>query len=259
MLSKGFFRFLPRLLLSGVLPALLSAGCAHAGRALEIYGSTTVEKEVMAPLLQVFEKETGIPLKLHGVGTGQGMVALLQGKADVAMASESLEDAILSAMKHGLTLEAPANLMYHELSKDRMLVVVNKHNPVVELTRSQLKDIHTGKITNWQAVGGGNLPIRVITSHVGSATRAVFQKLIMGGEKYAKGAREVDSTPLELNLVSHAEGGIGVVSATFFAQNAGMAKFIEAPLLTRPLGLITIGQPSAEVRKLIDYAKARVK
>lgn len=259
MLSQCFFRFLPRLLLGGVLLALLSAGSAFAVRPLEIYGSTTVEKEVMEPLAQAFEKETGIPLKLHGVGTGQGLIALLQGKADVAMASESLHDAILSARKKGFALEAPSNLTYHELSKDRMLVIVNKRNPVVELTRSQLKDIHTGKITNWQAVGGANVPIQVITSHAGSATRAVFQKMVMDGEKYTKGAREVDSTPLELTLVSHAEGGIGVVSATFYAQNAGMAKFIEAPLLTRPLGLITIGQPSAEVRELIDYAKAGVK
>ena len=250
-------------LLCCVLLALLPASFAYAGRPLEIYGSTTVEKDVMAPLSQAFEKETGIPLKMHGVGTGQGMVALLQGKADVAMASESLEDAILSAgkaaAKQGVTIAPPDNLMYHEISKDRMLVIVNMRNPIVELTRTQIKDIHTGKITNWRAVGGEDLAIQVITSHAGSATRAMFQKLVMGGEKYVKSALEVDSTPLELDLVSHTKGGIGVVSATFFAQNAGEAKFIEAPLLTRPLGLITIGLPNAGARQLIDYARVSVK
>jgi len=250
-------------LLCGVLLVLLPVSSGYAGRPLEIYGSTTVEKEVLEPLSLAFEKETGTILKLHGTGTGQGMVALLQGKADAAMASEPLEDAILSARKSarklGITIAAPGNLMYHELARDRMLVVVNKHNPVVQLTRSQLKDIHTGKIANWQVVGGENLPIQVITSHVGSATRAVFQKQVMDGEEYAKGAQEVDSTRLELDLVSQAKGGIGVVSATFFAQNVGRAKFIKAPLLTRPLGLITIGQPNTEVRELIDYARAGVK
>lgn len=246
-----------------MLCGVLLAGSAYAGRPLEVYGSTTVEKEILEPLSRAFEKESGITLKLHGTGTGQGVVALLQGKADVAMASESLEDAILSARKfarkQGITITVPGNLMYHELSRDRMLVIVNKHNPIVGLTRSQLKGIHTGKIANWQAVGGENLAVQVITSHAGSATRAVFQKLVMDGEEYAKGAQEVDSTRLELNLVSQAKGGIGVVSATFFAQNAGMAKFIEAPLLTRPLGLITIRQPNTEVRELIDYVRAGVK
>lgn len=250
-------------LLCCALLALLPANYAYAGRTLEVHGSTTVEKEVLEPLLQAFEKETGVTLKLHGTGTGQGLVALLQGKTGVSMASESLEDAILSAgkfaKKQGLTITTPTNLMYHELRKDRILVIVNKYSPIVELTRSQLKDIHTGKITNWQAVGGENLPIQVITSHAGSATRAVFQKLVMDDEKYVKGAQEVESTPLELNLVSHAKEGIGVVSATFFAQNTGTAKFVETPLLTRPLGLITIGRPNAEVQKLIDYARANIK
>lgn len=247
----------------GVSLMLLPASFVHAGRTLEIVGSTTVAKEILAPLSSAFEKETGAALKLRGTGTGQGLIALLEGKADAAMASESLENAILSARrtvrKQGITITIPNNLMYHELAQDRLLVVVNRHNPVIELTRSQLKDIHTGKITNWRAVGGEDLAVQVITSHAGSATRAMFQKLVMDGEDYAKGVQEVDSTPDELYWVSQAKGRIGVVSATFFAQNVGMAKFIEAPLLTRPLGLITIGPPVSEVRELIEYVRSGVK
>jgi len=249
-------------LVCGVFLALLPLSSAHAGT-LEIHGSTTVAKEILAPLAPAFEKETGTTLKLHGTGTVQGMVALLQRKVDVAMVDESLEDALLSArksaLKQGMTLAVPEHLMYHEIARDRMLVVVNRHNPVVHLTRSQLKDIHTGKIANWQAVGGENLAVRVIIRHAGSGSRSVFQKLVMGGEEYAKGVQEAGSTRLLLDLVSQAKGGIGVVSATFFAQHAGMAKFIEAPLLTRPLGLVTIREPSSEVRELIDYARAGVK
>jgi len=272
--SAIFFRFFSvflrvccavrlRELLCGALLVLLPVGSGYAGQPLDVYGSTTVEKEILEPLSSAFEKETGTHLRLHGTGTGQGMIALFQGKTPVAMSSESLEGAIQSARKaarkQGITIAVPNNLIYHELARDRMLVVVNKRNPVVQLTRSQLKDIHTGKIANWQAVGGENLPIQVITSHAGSATRAVFQKKIMAGEEYAKGAQEVDSTRLELDLVSQAKGGIGVVSATFFAQNVGRAKFVQAPLLTRPLGLVTIGPPNTPVRQLIDYARTGVK
>lgn len=252
-----------RRLLCGLLLALLPASFAYAGSTLEIYGSATVEKEIMRPLSAAFEKETGITLKVHGTDTGPGMVSLLQGKTEVTMVSESLQDAIVStrkfAAKMGVKITIPNSLVYHELVEDRLLVVVNKRNPVVQLTRSQLKDIHTGKITNWRAVGGENLAIQVITSHPGSATRAVFQKVIMDGADYTKGAQEVDSTPDELYWVSQAKGGVGVVSATFFAQDGGMAKYIEAPLLTRPLGLVTIGSPSTEVRELIEYIKTSLK
>ncbi|MFA7240903.1 MAG: substrate-binding domain-containing protein [Sulfuricellaceae bacterium] len=250
-------------LLCCVWLALLSAGFAHAGRPLEIYGSAMVEKEIMAPLSQAFEKETGAPLILHGVGDGQGLVALLQGKADVAMVSESLEDAILSAEnaanQQGIALTVPANLKFHGLGKDRLLVVVNRLNPIVELSRTQLKDIHTGKITNWQAVGGENLAVRVITGRPGNEVRTLFQKSVMGGEKYTTGAREVDSGVVELHVVSQDKGGIGVVSSALFAQNARLVKFIKAPLLTSPFGLITIGSPTPEIRELIDYVRAELK
>lgn len=40
------------------------------------------------------------------------------------------------------------------VAKEGFVFVVNAHNPVSKLTQQQIKDIYSGKITNWKQVGG---------------------------------------------------------------------------------------------------------
>ena len=174
-----------------------------------------------------------------------------------AAASETLAEAIDSAKKQavdgGKTFEAPANLKFHELAKDSIVVIVNKDNPVSALSKDQLKAIHTGKVKNWKEVGGPDLAIKVVTSHAGSATRNVFAKQIMDGAAYVADAAEVRTTREEINEVSKDKGAIGAVSEGFFEMNKGNTKLVKAPAISRPLGLVTKGDASAEVQKVIDF------
>lgn len=132
-------------------------------------------------------------------------------------------------------------------------MIVNKDNPVTSLTKAQLKDLNTGKIKNWKEVGGPDLPVRVVTSHAGSATRAVFQKQMMDGAEYVAGAAEIRTTKEEITEVGKDKGGVGAVSEAFFAANPGKVRVVKAPEMVRPLALITIGQPKPEVKKMIEY------
>jgi phosphate transport system substrate-binding protein len=100
------------------------------------------------------------------------------------------------------------------------------------------------------------MPVKVVTSHAGSATRAVFQKSVMKKADYASSAEEVKSTRLELNLVSQNRGAIGAVSKGFFTLNPGNTKIVNTKEISRPLGLITIGDPTPEVQKIIDFFRS---
>jgi len=73
---------------------------------------------------------------------------------------------------------------------------------------------------------------------------------------YAADAIEVNSTRLEINEVSKASGAIGAVSAGFFNLNPGKTKIVEADTISRPLALITIGDPAPEVQKIIDFFRS---
>lgn len=224
---------------------------------LTISGSTTVQKRVIEPGAAKFKEVSGIDLKIQGVGTGKGIIALIEGKVPAAAASETLEEAVASAKKQasegGKTFEVPANLKFYELTKDSVVVIVHKDNSVANLSKDQLKAIHTGKTKNWKEVGGPDLPIKVVTSHAGSATRAVFAKQMMDGADYVAGAVEVRTTREEINEVSKDKGAIGAVSEGFYAQNKGNAKQVKAPAILRPLGLITKGDASPDVMKVVDF------
>lgn len=244
-----------------LLPIAVMLSAAFAGQTLAaevtIAGSTTVQKRVIEPGAAKLKAATGIDLKIQGIGTGKGMMALIDGKVPAAAASETLAEAIDSAKKaaadSGKSFTASSDLKFYELTKDSIVVIVHKDNSVTNLSKDQLKAIHTGKAKNWKEVGGPDLPIKVITSHAGSATRNVFQKQAMDGAEYIAGVTEVRTTREEINEVSKDKGAIGAVSEGFFAQNKGSAKTVKAPTMSRPLGLVTKGEASEDIKKVVDF------
>ena len=225
---------------------------------VELWGSTTCQKRFLEPGAKALEDATGVKIKVLGVGTGKGMVALFEGKTSVAMSSNTLEESVESAQKvlkeEGKPpMAVPANLIYHEITKDVIVPIVNKENSVSELTWEQLADLNSGKIINWKDAGGADMPVQVVTSHAGSSTKAVFQSMVMKKAEYAANAIQVKSTRLEINEVSKAKGGIGAVSSGFHSLSPGETKVVKTKTIERPLGLITVGAPTPDVQKIIDF------
>ena len=225
---------------------------------VKVWGSTTCQKRFLEPGAKALEEATGIKVKVLGVGTGRGILALLYGKAMVSASSSPLGSSIKSAKKAAQKSGKPEptipdTIMFHEIAKDVIVPIVHKDNPVSSLTFEQLSDLNTGKITNWKDVGGPDLAVKVITSHAGSATKAVFQNKVMKKADYIANATRVKSTRLEINEVSNDKGAVGAVSEGFFKQNPGRAKVIKTGFIERPLALITIGTPAPEVQKMIDF------
>jgi phosphate transport system substrate-binding protein len=232
---------------------------AEAGE-VRVWGSTTCEKRFLEPGGEALQKKSGISVKMMGVGTGKGLLALIEGKTTVSAASSTLESAINSARKEaaasGKTLTIPENLQFHVIANDAIVPIVHRDNPVNTLSWEQLADLSTGRSTNWKEAGGLDLPVQVVTSHTGSATKAVFQKMVMKKADYAANAIEVKSTRLEINEVSKDKGAIGAVSEGFHALNPGHTKIVKTDPIERPLALITIGPPTQEVMQIIDFFRS---
>lgn len=249
------------LALLGLALSLVFVGNPVFAEDVTLWGSTTCQKRFLEPGAEALEKATGIKIKVFGVGTGKGMLALFEGKTQIALSSNVLEEAVKSAqkvLKEDGKPEAvvPSNLQFHEITKDLIVPIVNKDNPVESLTWEQLTDLSTGKVKNWKEVGGPDLPVKVVTSHAGSSTKAVFQEMVMKKAEYAADAILVNSTRLEINEVSNNNGGVGAVSLGFFNLNPGNAKIVKSKTIERPLALITIGDPSPEAKKIIDFFRS---
>ncbi len=226
----------------GLLP------CLAYGTTLTIPGSTTVQKRILEPAKASIEAQTGITVNVLGVGSGKGFKELMEGKVPVSIASSPLT-ALLKKHK----LPDDGTYREHVIIQDEIVPIVHPANPVESLTHQQLADLNTGKIRNWKEVGGEDRPVVVITSHSGSATRAMFQKVVMHKGSYAEKARTVRSTRQEVDLVTKFKGGIGAVSKSFAEMKKGKVKMVETDAITRPLCFITKGEPTADVAKLIAF------
>ncbi len=221
-----------------------------AAATLNVAGSTTVQKRILEPANDAITNATGIEVKVRGIGSGGGFAELMAGKIPASIASSPLK-----SLLNKKSLPDDGTYQEHKIIEDVIVPIVHKSNPVKSLTWEQLSDIHTGKITNWKEVGGLDQKIIVVTSHKGSATKAVFQKKVMKKAEYIKNAREVKSTRQEVGLVAKFKGGIGAVSKGFVDLNPGRVNTIETKEISRPLSFITKGEPSQDVQKVLDYLR----
>ncbi|MEO5367697.1 MAG: extracellular solute-binding protein [Magnetococcus sp. WYHC-3] len=234
----------------------LPGGTAHAAD-LTVAGSTTVQKRILEPLAADIKAVTGIDVKVLGVGSGGGFTQLMEGKVPASVASSPMASLL---KKNGLADDG--TYQEHVLAMDVIVPIVHKDNPVTTLTWAQLADLNTGKVTNWKELGGEDQAVVVVTSHEGSATREVFQEMVMKKAGYAEKKREVRSTRQEVDMVAKYKGGIGAVSKSFVEMNPGQVKVVATDEISRPLCFITKGAPTPEVKALLDFlgsAEAKAK
>ena len=94
-----------------------------------------------------------------------------------------------------------------------MAPVVNKDiaATVKSLTKQQLTDIFTAKITNWKEVGGPDEEIVLITRPSTSGTRALFKEFALGGaEEASNKSLETDDSGTLLQSIKDNKGAIGM-------------------------------------------------
>jgi len=223
---------------------------------VKLHGATTVVSVVVNPARAAVEKATGHSLEIVGNATGKGLVDLSDGKADASMTSEPLDIAIAAAEVAGKKID-PKTLQMHEVRKDEIVFIVHPSNPVTALTWEQLRDIHTGKITNWKQVGGKDAPITVYSDAVTGGTRAMVKKVVMGGAEYAPSVKSLTSVARVAEVLPKDEGGIGGVGKGFV--DSAKTKIVQTAKVERPLGFVTVGAPSAKVKQVIDAFRAEVK
>ncbi|MFP4974760.1 PstS family phosphate ABC transporter substrate-binding protein [Paenibacillus sp. CN-4] len=101
---------------------------------------------------------------------------LLYGKADIIFAAGPSEQQINQFKSKGLELKLTP------IGREAFVFFVNKRNPVSSLTSSQIKDIYSGAVTNWEEVGGKDETIRAFQRPEGSGSQTMLQKVMKGTE-----------------------------------------------------------------------------
>jgi phosphate transport system substrate-binding protein len=118
-----------------------------------------------------------------------------------------------------------ADLVDHQVCVVIFAVIVNKDVTVTNLTTTQIQGIYNGTTTNWNQVGGPNLPIIVVSRPASSGTRATFVKYVNGGPEKVSGPSSLttDSTGTVITNVAQNNGAIGYAATGAAMKNSGVS------------------------------------
>lgn len=167
---------------------------------LRLEGSSSMEKAVDGLAEGFMEQYPEVAVTVQFTGSGAGIEAVAEGRAEIGNSSRNLTE---EERARGLTENVAAI--------DGIAVCVDAFHGVRDVTKKQLADIYTGRITNWAALGGEDLPIVVIGREAGSGTREAFETLLGIGEQCTY-ANELDSTGAVMARVASTPGAVGYLS-----------------------------------------------
>jgi phosphate transport system substrate-binding protein len=214
-------------------------------------GSTTVQ-----PLAEKFADEfhtmhPGITVTIQGGGSSVGIKSASDGTVDIGAASREL------------TADDPT-LIKHLLAKDGIAIIVNPSNQLSDITRQQIIDVFSGKITNWKDLGGIDKAITVVAREEGSGTRGAFQEMVLGKELITNTAILQSSNGAIRTTVAGDPNAIGFLSLGYVNTSVKALSINGVPCTTttaldgtypivRPLYFLTKTQPTGLVKIFLDY------
>ena len=107
--------------------------------------------------------------------------------ADVVLAVKYYDDTLQDVMNRG------TDLIITPIAKEGFVFVVHKDNPIDGLTQQQLRDIYSGKITNWKEVGGNDEVIIPFVRNTDSGSQTAMTDFMSSLSNAESVGTEVDS------------------------------------------------------------------
>ena len=228
---------------------ILASTNVMAQEKLHIEGSTTVGP-IADGFAEVFNKlYPDVSITVNKSGSGTGASALIDGRCDIATMSRFMKDQEFK--------DAVAKNVFpvaHVIAMDGVCVVLHPSNPINALTTEQVRNIYTGKITNWKELGGPDLSIVVISRDTSSGTYETFENFVMNKEKMAPAVEQVSTNPQMFGRVESTRAAIGYVGFGFVKTGVkavtlnGIKPTVQTILngqypVSRPLFMFTNGYP----------------
>ena len=234
-------------------------------------GSDTIVNLALAWAERYQTLEPDVSIAVTGGGSGTGIAALINGTVDLANASRQIKtEELEEAESNGID---PVEFV---IARDAIAVIVHLDNPVDELTLQQISDIYSGKITNWQEVGGEDRPIVLLSRETNSGTHVYFlEEVVRLGQSDNKTLFSPDTLLLpssegigvEVRQNPNAIGydGLGYVTSDMktIAVSRGPGEPYYPPTvetvntgqypIARDLYIYTAGEPQGQIKAYLEW------
>lgn len=235
-----------------LIPLLFfTEGCQRSKADITVAGSTSVEPfaELLAEEYMHLYPQSHI--YVQGGGSSAGIQAVRSGAAHIGLSSRSL-------------IGREKELHAVTIAKDAIAIIVHPTNPVQDLSLVKIREVFSGKIKNWDELGGRGKAIILVTREEGSGTREAFQKLVMGEDEIALEALVQDSNGAIRQVVTGDPSGIGYISLGLVNEKVKALKIsgttpslknIESGRyhLVRPFLFVFHVEPAGEAKAFLDF------
>ncbi|GIO30302.1 phosphate-binding protein [Paenibacillus albilobatus] len=221
-------------------------------------GSTALQPlvEQAAQKFMAESQYSKIQVQVQGGGSGTGLTQVAGGQADIGNSDVFAEEKLKDEAK---------DLKDHQVAVVAMAAVTNPDVGVDNLTKQQLVDIFTGKVTNWKEVGGKDEKIVIVNRPASSGTRKTFEKYALGTTtEDLKGSIQEESSGTVKKIVAESPGAIGYLALSYLDDKVKVLKYegVEATVENVTTGkypvwayehMYTKGDPKPEVKAFLDY------
>jgi len=106
--------------------------------------------------------------------TPEAYKRLINGETDIVFCYEPSEAEIKAAAAKGKRFNLTP------ICKDAFVFIVNDKNVISNLTQKQIKDIYSGRVTNWESISGVEEPIIAYQRPENSGSQTILQSIMKG-------------------------------------------------------------------------------
>lgn len=181
-------------------------------RAIHVRGAPNL-KPMMAAVAEDFMAEhPGVSVVIETGFTYRGYKGVIDGTADIGMIGASLpRDLKKLADDRGVILE------HTVVATDGVVVVVNRANPLRDISIGQLRAIYSGRYTDWSTVGGAKGAIQPVSQPPYVSSFEEFSTAVMGDTVLTPKVLIAESKVM-VPRVAGLPDGIGYVSASYVTE-----------------------------------------
>jgi len=185
---------------------------------------------------EAYPDKSATEFQVTGGGSGTGIAALINGTTNICASSRPIKKDEVAQLEKKFGYKG----LEIRVAMDGLAIYVHKSNPVKQLTMAQVKDIFTGKVTNWKQVGGNDKPILLYSRENNSGTYEFFKEHVLNKQDFAASAQHMAGTAALINAVSKANTAIGFGGAAY-------AKNVKALPIAKEASAKAVGPTAATI------------
>lgn len=188
--------------------------CAKNNPTIKIKGSDT-EVNLAVQLAETFHsKNKRLMVSISGGGSGLGIASLLNGTADMANSSRSINEKEKLLFK-----EKSIKIDSFIFAQDALAFVVSDRLALDSISVKDLSKILSGEFKNWSALTGKSLPINIYGRQSNSGTSEYVRKILK--INYSPYAKQMNGNAQILEAIKADPSGIGYVGAGYVVNGKG--------------------------------------